>query len=110
MNESSRLIYSTNGSNVCEECNKQLKKCRCSEVQFNENSKSIPNIYFEKQGRKGSGVTVITGLTLNKDELKILATNLKKYCDVGGSVKHNKQLELQGDQRKQVKTFLNRIL
>ena len=73
-------------------------------------SKTALRIYFEKKGRKGSGVTVIRGVMLSKTELKCLTTNLKKYCGVGGSIKHNNQIELQGDQRQQVKLYINQLV
>ena len=65
------------------------------------------NIYFEKKGRKGSGVTVISGLLLNKKELRNVAANLKKHCGVGGSVKNNNNIELQGDQKFKAEAYLN---
>ena len=65
------------------------------------------DIYFEKKGRKGSGVTVISGLLLNKKELRNLAANLKKHCGVGGSVKNNNNIELQGDQKIKTEAYLS---
>ena len=65
------------------------------------------NIYFEKKGRKGSGVTVISGLLLNKKDLRNVAANLKKHCGVGGSVKNNNNIELQGDQKFKAETYLS---
>ena len=65
------------------------------------------NIYFEKKGRKGSGVTVISGLLLNKKELRNVAANLKKHCGVGGSVKNNNNIELQGDQRIKAENYIS---
>ena len=66
------------------------------------------NIYFEKKGRKGSGVTVISGLLLNKKELRNVAANLKKHCGVGGSVKNNNNIELQGDQKSKAEAYLRK--
>ena len=65
------------------------------------------NIYFEKKGRKGSGVTVISGLLLTKKELRNVAANLKKHCGVGGSVKNNNNIELQGDQKIKAEAYLS---
>jgi len=70
--------------------------------------KAALQIYFEKKGRKGSGVTVISGLSLNKKEVKNLATNLKKHCGVGGSVKDNNNIELQGDQKTMIDAYLSK--
>ena len=41
----------------------------------------------ETKGRKGKGVTVITGLPLNDVEIKRLARQLKQKCGSGGTVK-----------------------
>ena len=55
----------------------------------------------ETQGRKGKGVTVITGLGLPPNELDALATELKKRCGSGGTVE-NGRIEIQGDHRDRV--------
>jgi translation initiation factor 1 len=52
----------------------------------------------ETQGRKGKGVTVITGLPLSPDALEQLATQLKKRCGSGGTVRDG-IVEIQGDHR-----------
>ena len=109
MSPESRLVYSTDGNNTCDGCERPLKKCQCSELESKETSESDLNIYFEKKGRKGSGVTVISNLILTRDELKDFAGNLKKYCGVGGSIKNNNQIELQGDQRQKLKIYLHKL-
>tara|TARA_B100001250_G_scaffold289753_1_gene251521 strand:- start:665 stop:916 length:252 start_codon:yes stop_codon:yes gene_type:complete len=65
-------------------------------------------IHFEAKGRKGNGVTVISGLNMEKAELKITTKNLKKYCGVGGSCK-NGLIEIQGDQRNKSRIFLKNL-
>ena len=52
----------------------------------------------ETKGRKGKGVTVISGLPLTKPELQALATQLKKRCGSGGTVDGDR-IEIQGDHR-----------
>ena len=52
----------------------------------------------ETKGRKGKGVTVITGLPLNDVEIKQLARQLKQRCGSGGTVKDG-VIEIQGDHR-----------
>jgi len=52
----------------------------------------------ETKGRKGAGVTVITGIPANPEELKRIAKELKKKCGTGGTIK-NGVVEIQGDQR-----------
>ena len=50
------------------------------------------------QGRRGKGVTVITGVPLAGAALDQLATELKKRCGSGGTVKDG-VIEIQGDHR-----------
>ncbi len=52
----------------------------------------------QTKGRKGKGVTLITGVPLAPAELKNLAQSFKKKCGCGGSVKNN-IIEIQGDKR-----------
>ena len=56
-------------------------------------------------GRKGAGVSVITGLDLADDELKKLAAELKKRCGCGGSVKDG-NIEIQGEKRDLLKQLV----
>jgi translation initiation factor 1 len=58
----------------------------------------IVRLARETKGRKGAGVTLITGLPLSDSDLIRLAKSLKARCGVGGSVKDG-VIELQGDQR-----------
>ena len=52
----------------------------------------------ETKGRKGKGVTVITGIPLAAPELAKLGKQLKKKCGSGGTVKDG-NIELQGEHR-----------
>lgn len=52
----------------------------------------------ETKGRKGKGVTLISGIPLAGKELKKLAKSLKQKCGCGGSIK-NGVIEIQGDHR-----------
>ena len=52
----------------------------------------------ETKGRRGKGVTVISGLTLPAVKLEALARELKKRCGSGGSVTGDR-IEIQGDHR-----------
>jgi len=44
----------------------------------------------ETKGRRGKGVTVVTGLGLPPDGLRMLAKRLKQTCGSGGTVKDGK--------------------
>ena len=52
----------------------------------------------EIKGRRGKGVTVITGLPLNTIEIKKMARQLKQKCGSGGTVRDG-VIEIQGDHR-----------
>lgn len=55
----------------------------------------------ETKGRKGKGVTVVSGLDLTPDELKQLARELKQACGSGGTAKEG-TIEVQGDHRDRI--------
>jgi translation initiation factor 1 len=50
------------------------------------------------QGRRGKGVTVVTGVPLPGDALAELAARLKRLCGSGGTVRDG-VIEIQGDHR-----------
>jgi translation initiation factor 1 len=52
----------------------------------------------EVSGRRGKGVTTVSGVPVDDAGLRELAGRLKKRCGVGGSVKDG-VIELQGDHR-----------
>lgn len=58
----------------------------------------IVRVGRETKGRKGKGMTVITGVPLHPDGLKDLAKKLKQKCGTGGTVK-GYTIEIQGDHR-----------
>ena len=59
----------------------------------------------ETQGRKGGGVTVVTGIPLQGDALTAFAKELKAKLGTGGTLKDG-VLELQGDVRDKVVALL----
>lgn len=52
----------------------------------------------ETKGRKGKGVTILTGLPVCGRELEALAGELKALCGAGGTVRDG-VVEIQGDHR-----------
>ncbi len=52
----------------------------------------------QTKGRKGKGVTVVTGVPLGQAELEKLARDLKKRCGSGGTVRDG-VIEIQGEHR-----------
>ena len=59
----------------------------------------------EVKGRKGKTVTTVSGFQINADKLKKLATDLKRRCGTGGSVKDG-VIIMQGDHRETLVTDL----
>ena len=99
-----RLVYSTGAGRLCPECARPLADCRCRRSKPAQPQAAPPKgdgvvrVGRETKGRKGKGVTVVTGLPLAGDALDDLATRLKKRCGSGGTV-HEGVVEIQGDHR-----------
>ena len=89
------LVYSTDIGRIKEE--------KASVVR--QKGDGVVRIQKQTSGRKGVGVSVITGLDLSDEELKKLAAELKKRCGCGGSVK-NGIIEIQGEKRDLLKQLL----
>ncbi len=92
------LVYSTEFGKMCPGCNKQEAKCMCKKKQSIPKGDGIVRLMRETKGRRGKGVTLITGLPLDGGGLKKLAKSLKQKCGSGGSLKDG-VIEIQGDQR-----------
>ncbi len=67
----------------------------------------IVRIHRQTKGRKGKGVCIVSGLDLDDAPLKLLAAELKKTCGCGGAIKDG-DIEIQGDAREKIKTFLEK--
>lgn len=102
------LVYSTEKGNTCPSCREPLESCRCdadSEQVRIAALDGIVRIRRETSGRKGKGVTTISGIPLTTADLKDLAKALKKHCGTGGAVKDG-IIEIQGDHRDSLKQEL----
>lgn len=87
--KNSRLVYSTETGRI---------KPEADEATTAPVGDGIVRLHRETKGRKGKGVTLITGIPLAGEELKALAKTLKQKAGVGGSLKDG-VIEIQGDQR-----------
>lgn len=106
--KSGGIVYRTGEGRICSGCVRPQAKCVCADKVRNpplQAGDGIVRLQRETKGRKGAGVTVITGLALSEQALAKLAKELKKKCGVGGAVKDGR-IELQGDQRERLQSEL----
>ena len=92
-----QLVYSTEGGRIVEPRQKEAMP----------SGDGIVRIRRETKGRKGKGVTTVSGVLLAQDELKKLCKTLKKTCGTGGAVKDG-VIEIQGDNREKIKAVLEK--
>lgn len=90
------IVYSSQYGRICPSCNKPVKKCICKKKKEIKADDGIVRIRRETKGRKGAGVTVITGIQKEETDLKKLAKKWKQKCGSGGTVKKG-IIEIQGD-------------
>jgi translation initiation factor 1 len=103
MARDSRVVYSTGQGRLCPECGRAVADCRCRRSRPAQPAPPPPGdgivrVGRETKGRKGKGVTVVSGLPIGDDALEELATRLKKRCGSGGTVQ-GRTIEIQGDHR-----------
>lgn len=91
------LVYSTDKGRISTE----------STAKAIPESDGIVRIHRDSKGRKGKGVSIISGLGLDETALKTLAQTLKKQCGCGGTVK-DFTIEIQTDNREQLKLLLEK--
>ena len=83
---------------MCPACGNPIAQCVCRQGKPTPAAGGVARVHRETKGRKGRGVTVITGIPLGPSELAELATQLKRKCGSGGTVKDG-VIEIQGDHR-----------
>ncbi len=106
----SGLVFSTEKGQMCPGCQQAVDECACNslaEEQRLEQLDGVVRIRRETAGRKGKGVTTVTGVPLAEKALKQLAKKLKQQCGTGGSVKDG-IIEIQGDHRDTLKLALEK--
>lgn len=91
------LVFSTEQGRMCPDCRHPVDECQCGKPQM-PSGDGVVRVSRETKGRKGKGVTLITGIPLAEKELKAYAKQLKAKCGTGGTVKDG-VVEIQGDQR-----------
>ncbi len=96
--KSNPTVYSTEWGRICPTCGKPVDRCTCAIKKPASVGDGIVRVSRETKGRKGKGVTLVTGLLLDEDGKKNLLAEIKKKCGAGGSLKEG-LLEIQGEHR-----------
>ncbi|MEN8198800.1 MAG: translation initiation factor Sui1 [Thermodesulfobacteriota bacterium] len=107
--KSTSLVYSTESGRMCPGCNSPIDDCQCRKnQQAAVTADGVVRLMYQTKGRKGKGVTLISGVPLVGSELKKLAKSLKQKCGSGGSIK-NGIIEIQGEHRDALEKELVRL-
>jgi translation initiation factor 1 len=103
-----KIIFASDGSHKlqCKKCG--FYPCKCPKANAVDPSKFTLKIRLEKNSRGGKTVTVIFELPKNDDYNKDLEKKLKSHCGSGGAYKDG-NIEIQGDHREKIKTFLEKL-
>jgi translation initiation factor 1 len=86
---------------MCPACRRAVAECVCRAGGGGPRGKAadaVVRVGRETKGRRGKGVTVVSGVPLAGDDLKGLAKTLKQRCGTGGTVRDG-VIEIQGDHR-----------
>jgi len=88
---------------MCPRCGRPVASCACRAAAARPASApagraAVVRVGRETKGRKGKGVTVVTGVPLAGAALDELASRLKRLCGSGGTVRDG-VIEIQGDHR-----------
>jgi translation initiation factor 1 len=94
------IVYSTGVGRICTGCRRPIAQCACKSAkgQALRADAGAVRVSRQTQSRAGKAVTVITGLPLAAEELALLASELKRRCGSGGTVKDG-AIEIQGEHR-----------
>jgi translation initiation factor 1 len=83
---------------MCPGCGQPVAQCVCRKESAVPQGDGIVRVSRETKGRKGKGVTLVTGVPLDENGLQKLAAELKRRYGAGGTVKGT-TIEIQGDHR-----------
>ncbi len=97
--DSYKTVYSTDKS-VCRTCGRASCVCRrpASAAAGAPARPGQVRVGRETKGRKGAGVTVVTGLDMSEGRLRELLSDCKKKLGCGGTLRDG-VLEFQGEHR-----------
>ena len=94
--DGTRLVYSSEYGRVCPECGRPRATCTCRERTSASRGDGVVRVRRERRGRRGKTVTTVAGIPLPPEGLGALASELKRSCGTGGTVKDG-VIEIQGD-------------
>lgn len=98
-----RLVYSSDGGQIGDIRDDKPKGSGRRKKKQSPTVPTVPDdgvvrVSRSSKGRKGKGVTLITGIPLKGDALKDIARDLKQRCGSGGTIRGD-VVEIQGDHR-----------
>ncbi len=105
--EGEGFVYSTEHGPLCPRCGAPVAACTCRDEEAGVLRDGVVRVSRETRGRKGKGVTLVTGVPLPAGELAKLGKELKKKCGTGGTVR-GAIIEIQGDHRDRLVTELRK--
>ncbi len=104
------VVWSSEHGRMCPACRRAIRECVCRAGGGGPRGKAagaVVRVGRETKGRRGKGVTVVSGVPLAGADLEKLARALKQRCGSGGTVKDG-VIEIQGDHRDAVVAELER--
>lgn len=90
------LVYSTALGKTCPGCRRPIAECVCGRSKTAPAGDGTVRVSRVSKGRGGKTVTLVTGVPLAADALATLASDLRRTCSSGGTVKDG-AIEIQGD-------------
>ena len=115
-----RLVYDSDAVQPgrCPTCGKRRDRCTCDAprpVKGATGAKGAANVprdgvvrlLRDKKSRGGKTVTLVTGLSGPTSALEVLASDLKRLCGTGGTLRGD-VIEIQGEFRDRLKAELER--
>lgn len=96
------IVYSSAHGRMCPRCGRPVASCACRAARPASapagGGAAVVRVGRETKGRRGKGVTVVTGVPLAGAALDELGSRLKRLCGSGGTVRDG-VIEIQGDHR-----------
>lgn len=89
-------------------CGLPPKKNKPAKQKTAPKGDGIVRVGRETKGRKGAGITVITGIPSHPEGLEKLAKQFKHLCGSGGTVR-NGAIEIQGEHRDRLVDELRKL-